>query len=108
VEEDVADGGRIGDEGDDPHLGATERAHQRKSFLDASEQHGPGVTGGATISRFDGRRLGRRCARSRLHNSPACEPSDVTLTFCATADVAHAASATSSMRTSSIVLIIYG
>ena len=36
------------------HLGATERTHQRKDFVDAGEQQRPGIAGGAAVSRFGG------------------------------------------------------
>ena len=49
VDEDVAYRGRVGDEGDDAHLGAAERTHQREHFVDASQKQRPGVSVSATM-----------------------------------------------------------
>jgi hypothetical protein len=38
VDEDIADCGRVGDEGDDAYVGAAERTHERENFVDAREQ----------------------------------------------------------------------
>jgi hypothetical protein len=45
VGEDVADGRRVGDEGDDPYFGAAGAA-ERENVVDAGEQQRPGVAGG--------------------------------------------------------------
>jgi ABC-type transporter Mla maintaining outer membrane lipid asymmetry ATPase subunit MlaF len=42
VDEAVAYRGRIGDEGDDAHLGAPQRTPEREHFVDAAEQQRPG------------------------------------------------------------------
>ena len=66
VDEDVAHGRAVGDEGDDPHLGAAERAAEWEDLIDAGQQQCPGVAGSAPMSRFGGgfrvgcRRRGRR------------------------------------------------
>ncbi len=52
VAEVAAHGWAVGDERDDPHRAATVGAPQREHFVDVSEQHGPCVTGGATMRRF--------------------------------------------------------
>src|SRR5512144_2596311 len=44
-----ADGSRVGDEGDDTHVGAAERTHDREDFVDAGEQPRPAVAGGASV-----------------------------------------------------------
>ena len=49
-----------GDEGDDAHLGVTERAGQREDFIDARQQHGPPIAGGGAVGRIVGRAGGRR------------------------------------------------
>ena len=56
VGEDVANGGAVGDEGDDPRRGATLGAHEREDLdlVDAGEQQRPGVAGGATMGRLGG------------------------------------------------------
>jgi len=50
VEEDVADRGRVGDEGDDAHRAATVGTHERENFVDAGEQQRAGVAGSATMA----------------------------------------------------------
>ena len=47
VDEDVVNRGRVGDEGDDAHRGAIQRARQWEHFIDASHQQRPGVADGA-------------------------------------------------------------
>ena len=59
VDEDVAHGRAVGDEGDDAHRAATVGAHQRENFVDAGEQQRPGIAGGATVGRFGAGWLGR-------------------------------------------------
>ena len=41
VLQDGDDHGRVGDEGEDPHMAATRGAEQRQHLVDASEQHSP-------------------------------------------------------------------
>jgi hypothetical protein len=48
VDEDVAHGGGVGDEGDDAHRAIAVEAHQREHFVDAGQQQRPGVAGRAT------------------------------------------------------------
>jgi len=43
VEEDVADRGCVGDQGDDPHRGAAPGTHQLEHLIDAGERQRPGV-----------------------------------------------------------------
>jgi membrane peptidoglycan carboxypeptidase len=55
VEKDGADGGRVGEEGDDPHLSLTGRAEEGKDLVDASEEASPGdATGGIGPVRRNG------------------------------------------------------
>ena len=66
VLEDLARGTGRDDEGDDPHLGVTERAGQRQDCIDARQQHGPQIVGGGAVRRILGRAGGRhrhRCQR---------------------------------------------
>jgi hypothetical protein len=49
MDQDVAHGRGIGDEGDDAHLGATHGAHQREHFVDAGEHQRPRVAGGTNV-----------------------------------------------------------
>jgi len=54
VGEDGEDGAHrdaVGAEGDAAHLRSAERANERKCLVDASEQQGPGVAGGAAVGR---------------------------------------------------------
>ncbi len=44
-------------------VGAAVGAAEREHFVDASEQHGPGVADGATMRRFGGGRIGQRGRR---------------------------------------------
>ena len=50
-DEDVAHHCCLGDEGDDPQVGAAERAAEREDFMDAGEQQDPGAAGGAAVGR---------------------------------------------------------
>ncbi len=50
--QDIAQGTRLNDEGDDSHLAAAARADERKDLIDPREQQRPGVAGGATQERF--------------------------------------------------------
>ncbi len=43
VVEDVAQGRAVGDEGDDPHLGAAERAAQWEDLIEAGQRQRPGL-----------------------------------------------------------------
>jgi len=67
--EDLADGGGVGEEGDDAHLRRAEGTWQRKRFMDAREQLHPGVASGTpdpgTIETLAGRAAGA-CRRDRF------------------------------------------
>jgi hypothetical protein len=69
VGEDVASRGGVTDKGDDPHIGAAERAHEWENFVDAGEQQRQGLAGGAAMGRF-----GRGRGRLRLVRSAAARP----------------------------------
>ena len=59
--EDLAHGSEIIDEGDDAHLTVADRALQRKSLVDARQQHRPQIPGHGTMAGlFAGRRRSRR------------------------------------------------
>jgi hypothetical protein len=65
----VARGQAVGDEGDDPHLGAAERAAEWEDLIEAGQQQRPGVAGRPAMGRFGGGfwmgcgRRGRCCQR---------------------------------------------
>ncbi len=50
--QDMLDGGRIGDEGNDPHRSATMGANEWKYLEDTGKKGGPEVMGMATGERF--------------------------------------------------------
>ena len=68
-EEDIAHHCRRGDEGDDAHVGTAARATEREHFVDAGQQYGPRVAGGAAVGRLVGgwRREGGHHGRSKRH-----------------------------------------
>lgn len=75
VLQDGADHGRVGDEGEDPHMAATRGAEQRQHLVDASEQHSPSDAsraGGASWLSIGGGLLRWTQARSARELSGGC------------------------------------
>lgn len=72
MQKDGGDGGRVREEGDDPHLAATRGAQEWERLVDASEEHGPSdasgvggrrrlvLDGGPRVRKLAGA-LARRC-----------------------------------------------
>lgn len=53
MEQDALDWFRFGDERDQPHLAAACRAEQWQDLINAGDQCGPQIAGGAVLSGFD-------------------------------------------------------
>lgn len=73
VEEDGGDDGRIGEEGEDPHLAGAGGTEQRQLVVDAREQDGPADSerGGALTRRLGGNGRGGGIAFGRRRLGPA-------------------------------------
>ncbi len=73
MEEDGGDDGRIGEEGEDPHLAAAGGTEQRQHVVDASEQDGPADSGrgGALTRRLGGNGRGGGIPFGRRRLGPA-------------------------------------
>jgi hypothetical protein len=92
VDEDVAHGLAVGDEGDDAHRTPTLRAAERDHFVDAGQQQRPGIAGGMAVDCFiggwgrvtgwrsrRGQRRYRQGGHRRAQGRVGCEHTEVTV-----------------------------